>query len=336
MSQPSYQSLIDRYIQDELEFGFAAVSNLEIQAFQSETWEKSGYPHRISSQDELHRYHDFQKPFRLAEFLDAATPMSEAEFARFQEASKRIHRFAKTLKSPFRLGSGKKSLLAAVNYARILEERQAFDGPQGQAGILEIGPGCGYLGLLMGLRGVPYTAIEVTQALYLYQECLWRSADFPDMCDRHISWWRALDRATPLPAFNTVMANRVLAEMSLSSLVFYLRRIHAHWTATGTEAGLVIAQGIGFQNITYAQVFDAFEKIGFERIEHQDTGPDSRFVTTWCLKSDRAAALRRLDGVGAETPRPVGADQVRAFLADYDNDSLTSEERFIRYLQTGK
>ena len=71
-----YQSLIDRYIQSEMEFGFCAVSNLEIQAFQSQTWEKNGYPHRISSQDELHRYHDFQKSFRFEEFLDAATPMT--------------------------------------------------------------------------------------------------------------------------------------------------------------------------------------------------------------------------------------------------------------------
>ena len=33
-----YQSLIDRYIKWEFELGFSAVSNKEIQAFQSQTW----------------------------------------------------------------------------------------------------------------------------------------------------------------------------------------------------------------------------------------------------------------------------------------------------------
>lgn len=331
-----YQTLIDRYIEREMEFGFAAVSNLEIQAFQSQTWEKNGYPHRITRQDELHRYHDFQRHFRFEEFLQAATPMTEAEFGHLQDATKTIHRFAKSLKSPFVLGSGRKSLLASMHYSQILDARRAFSSPNGEIGILEIGPGCGYLGVLMALRGVPYTSIEVTQALYLYQECLWRSAGLRDTCERHISWWRALDRSTPLPSFNTVMANRVLAEMSQQCLAFYLRRIHAHWTETGTEGGLFIAQGIGFQNIPYAKVFEAFDKIGFERIEHKRGQPDSRHITTWCLKSDREAAMRRLEGVGGTADRPVGADRIRAFLADYDNDNLTSEERFIHYLRTGK
>lgn len=331
-----YQPLIDRYIQSELEFGFCAVSNLEIQAFQSQTWEKSGYPHRISSQDELHRYHDFQKSFRFEEFLDAATPMTEVEFKHFQDASKIIHRFAKTLKSPYLLGSGRTSLLAAMLYSRILEERQAFAEPYGQHGILEIGPGCGYLGVLMALKGVPYTSVEVTQALYLYQECLWRSAGLRATCERHLSWWRVLDRTTSLPSFNTVMANRVLAEMSIECLAFYLRRIHEHWTRTGTEAGLVIAQGIGAQNITYAQVFEAFDKIGFQLIAHKEELPDSRHVTVWCMKSDIPAGRSRLSGVGAPAERPVTVDKVRAFLADYDNSSPTSEELFFHYLRTGK
>jgi hypothetical protein len=331
-----YQSLIDRYIKWEFELGFSAVSNKEIQAFQSQTWEKTGYPHRITSQNELHRYHDFQKFFQFEEFLDAATPMTETEFKQFQNASNLIHRFVKTLKSPYALGSGKKSLLASMLYSRILNERMAFADPHGRNGILEIGPGCGYLGVLMAIKGVPYTSIEVTQALYLYQECLWRSAGLKDTCARHMAWWRVLDRDTPLPSFNTVMANRVLAEMSIECLIFYLRRIHQHWTSNETEGGLVIAQGIGFQNITYAKVFDAFDRTGFELIENKRGQPDSRSVATWCRKSDIAAAQGRLSGVGATTERPVSKGQVTAFLADYDNASLTSEEQFMHYLQTGK
>jgi hypothetical protein len=111
--------------------------------------------------------------------------------------------------------------------------------------VMELGPGSGYLGLLLILDGIGYIAFENSQAFYLLQNRLWKAAAgqrFVELaCDSrslrealaldvpqqvvHVPWWKAvdLDLRTLPGSVDIVTANHCLAEMQTNAMKYYLR-----------------------------------------------------------------------------------------------------------------
>lgn len=79
------------------------------------------------------------------------------------------------------------------------------------AHIHEIGPGSGYLGVLLMLSGYRYSAFEITQGFYLWQRLLWARFGKTD----HAPWWESC--LTPKHA-DLIVANHMLNEMHADAL----------------------------------------------------------------------------------------------------------------------
>ena len=263
--------------------------NTTIQTFKPGLFELIGYPSKILSSAELWRYHDMMKDDQFENLLQTVNSVSVSEFELIKSTSQLIREFG--VKYLGVSGTGKKALLASLNYLRIIENRVGAENLENLK-LLEIGPGCGYLGLLAFRKGYRYLALENSQAIYLYQKNLWRSivdSDYQELsnqCDlaskklSHIPWWVVADLNVKLPEFDVVICNHALQEMDRQALMFYLQRIRNEWTQRSFGTGLVIAQGLGKKNSK--GVFETFQKCGFELIEKSESG--NKFESVYCWK----------------------------------------------------
>ncbi len=265
--------------------------NTVIQAFKPSLFEAQGYPSRILSDKELWRYHDMMKDGQFGNLLHALKTLSASEFEMVKDVSELIREFG--VKFLGVSGTGKKALLASLNYLRILESRIGEDNLEGLK-ILEIGPGCGYLALLAWQKGYFYCGVENSQAIYLYQKNLWRSIAgdlYTELSDNeisavpnlvHIPWWIAADLTKKLPDFDVVICNHALQEMNDSALSFYLRRIRDEWIHRSFDNGLFVSQGLGAKNSK--DVFATFKRCGFELVENSEYGNKHEYVYCWKLE----------------------------------------------------
>ena len=267
--------------------------NTTIQTFKPGLFELIGYPSRISSPAELWRYHDMMKDDQFENILGTINSVSASEFELITSTSELIRKFGVNYLGVE--GTGKKALLASLNYLRIIENRVGSENLENLK-LLEIGPGCGYLGLLALRKGYQYSALENSQAIYLYQKNLWRSIvdreyqelsnnnDLPSKKLAHIPWWVVADLNVKLPEFDVVVCNHALQEMDSQALVFYLWRIRNEWTQRSFNTGLVIAQGLGKKHSK--DVFKTFQKCGFELIEKSQSG--NKFESVYCWKPNNS------------------------------------------------
>ena len=128
------------------------------------------------------------------------------------------------------------------------------DGP---LRILEIGPGSGYLGLLLANDEHQYFAMDAAQAFYLYQKKLWSdiyAADYFDYSESssrpdsakvtHIPWWQFANLSTPIPDVDIVTINHALCEMHPQAVKIIFARLYAAWG--DTDKKLVLAESWGY------------------------------------------------------------------------------------------
>ena len=272
--------------------------NSTIQTFQPATFQSRGYPFRIANPSELWRYHDMMKDNQFENLLGTIGSLSTVEFNLLVKTSQQIRAYGTKFLGID--GTGKKSLLASLNYLRIIENRVGIENLSGLK-ILEIGPGCGYLGLLAWAKDYQYSAVENAQALFLYQKNLWSSVvgeGYQDLSESeepsasalsHIPWWKVADTNVNLPAFNVFICNHALAEMSKSALKFYLWRIREEWSRANALTGVVIAQSLGAKNVTYAEVLGVFSSCGYELIE-KSSGV-TKFDDVYCWRLQNTGGL---------------------------------------------
>ena len=105
---------------------------------------------------------------RLKENLRLIGSYSEHEFDLVTKTAKQILSFSER-HLPIR-NTGKHALTRSLHQYQLLMKHRPHDGP---IRILEIGPGSGYLGLLLANDGHQYFAMDAAQAFYLYQKKLW-------------------------------------------------------------------------------------------------------------------------------------------------------------------
>ena len=157
-------NILEKYNQAE-RAGRATVSNRAIEAFSLEVFETLGYPCRIESESELWRYHDVMQEGRFKQNLRLIGNYSEHDFELITKTAKQILGFSER-ELPIR-NSGKHALTRSLYQYQLLMKNRPHDG---SLRILEIGPGSGYLGMLLANDGHQYFAMDATQAFYLYQK----------------------------------------------------------------------------------------------------------------------------------------------------------------------
>ena len=127
-------------------------------------------------------------------------------------------------------------LLRSLNIARYVQ----FLGVPNASVVLEIGPGCAYVGALLLKLGYRYVATDITQAFYVYQNHVLSALvgeDFVELAtnDRsfmeideaddwramHVPWWKfvTLDPRPRLKA-SVVTCNHALCEMERNALAY--------------------------------------------------------------------------------------------------------------------
>ena len=239
-------NIVDRYNQAE-RAGRATVSNRAIESFSLELWNTLGYPFKVDSESELWRYHDVMQEGRFKENLQLTGSYSEHEFDLVTKTAKQILGFSER-HLPIR-NSGKHALTRSLYQYQQLMEHRPHDGP---LRILEIGPGSGYLGLLLANDGHQYFAMDAAQAFYLYQKKLWSDiygADYFDYSESssrpetakvtHIPWWQFANLSIPIPDVDVVTINHALAEMHPQAVKTIFARLYSAWG--DTDKKLVLA-----------------------------------------------------------------------------------------------
>ena len=130
----------------------------------------------------------------------------------------------------------------------ILRAVEAIAGARGRRlKIFEIGPGSGYLGAYLINAGHSYASMDITQALYLWQNRLFASiaADGQEwVCDEgaganciHVPWWQFARYHEALPiAADIVVCDGAMGEMDTLGLFYNLRIARAMVDASDCAA----------------------------------------------------------------------------------------------------
>ena len=216
--------------------------NRVIQAFSPFTFEKVGYPTRITDYRELWCFHDVMQENRFQGWLRNYFPngMSTKEFDMFGKSINITNEYGKLLAAdvqPRRLSAGENSLITSLYNWRNIHALLSLNNKEFRGNTFEVGPGNGYLSLLLAMSGYRVTALENTQAFYLYQKGLFQftkekigNATYEK--PKHICWWEFPSLAAD--AFvdaDIVIANHMLNEMHIWALRFLLSKISTAWNS---------------------------------------------------------------------------------------------------------
>ena len=282
------ENLVEKYNQAERE-GRSTVSNRAIEAFSLELWNTIGYPFKINDESELWRYHDVMQEGRFEANLRLISNCTDHEFELLTKTAKQILGFSER-HFPIR-NSGKHALTRSLYQYQLIMKNRPHDGP---LKILEIGPGSGYLGMLLANDGHEYFAMDAAQAFYLYQKKLWSDvygADYFDYSESsfgpanakltHIPWWRFANLSIPLPNIDIVTVNHALAEMHENAVKTIFSRLYEMWG--DDDKKIVIAESLGYdyskrKNLMYSNI----RSLGFA-FQQRFTG-----VYTWRPNKEKA------------------------------------------------
>ena len=244
-------NIVEKYNQAE-RAGRATVSNRAIESFSLELWNAMGYPFKVDSESELWRYHDSMQDGRFKQNLRLIGSYSDHDFDLVTKTAKQILSFSErelTMRN-----SGKCALTRSLYQYQLLMKNRPHDGP---LRILEIGPGSGYLGLLLANDGHQYFAMDAAQAFYLYQKKLWsdnygsdyfdysESSSRPDNAKvTHIPWWRFANLSIPIPDVDIATINHALTEMHPQAVKTIFARLYSAWG--DNDKKVVLAESWGY------------------------------------------------------------------------------------------
>ncbi len=246
---------------------------------------QSGYPMRVQDDRALGRYVDVTHENRLERDVDELLGgLTEEELDLVVRINHVVAAFTEKIYGRKLFATG--SLIRAIN---VLRHIQGLN-PGRKLTVLEIGPGTGYLGGLLLLRGHNYVATDVTQAMYIYQNHLWNhlapgkvhdlatvdakiagllSGNGP--CAVHIPYWKYLalfDEETPPFRVDLVTANHVLCEMPEYGRAYTIR-LARRLVSTEPGAHVFVFEGWGYPTVHPVHVWGQFRAAGLE-IRHND------------------------------------------------------------------
>lgn len=284
------ENIVDKYNQAERE-GRSTVPNRAIEAFGLEVFGALGYPFKVNDESELWRYHDVMQEGRFEANLRLISDFTDHEFELMTKTARQILSFSER-HFPIR-NSGKHALTRSLYQYQLIMKNRPHGG---QLKILEIGPGSGYLGLLLANDGHQYFAMDAAQALFLYQKKLWSDiygADYFDYSESssmpahtrvtHIPWWRFANLSIPLPEVDIVTINHALTEMHENAVKTTFARLYTMWG--DDDKKIVIAENLGYDYFKRKDtMFVNIRSLGFS-FQRPHTG-----VYTWRPNKERALA----------------------------------------------
>jgi hypothetical protein len=139
-------------------------SNRILQAFSAEFFATVGYPMRVERADQLWRYIDVMHESQADHLIDhVLAGMTEDEFELYKRVTVIVDKHA-TMQFGIR-AHATSAILRAIHALRLIKIATGDARPA----VLEVGPGCGYLAMLLIMEGYPYIGTDVSQAFYLYQ-----------------------------------------------------------------------------------------------------------------------------------------------------------------------
>ena len=185
-----------------------------IRAYSCALWNTDGYPHSITSLRELWRYHDGMNAYPSFlprySFVDNL-PICESDYELLDKAASIVYEFSLKFNFP---NFGPASINLLQQFFQYIMLRRIYPDPK--LHVFEVGPGTGYLGLLLGLAGHSYHCLDISQAFFMYQYHLFSFAfgsRYDDSLERdnyhtsvgHIPWWKFASKGFKLP-FNVNVA----------------------------------------------------------------------------------------------------------------------------------
>ncbi|HXF54903.1 MAG TPA: hypothetical protein VNK52_12335 [Hyphomicrobiaceae bacterium] len=307
----------------------AKASYPAIRAFSPRAFNDVNFPARVSKEEELRRYADI-----MYELL-ARTPLlehplySETEARAISRLSDQIRtltveRFGRPVR-PLMCLFAPMALLRAIETMAAMRQRRLR--------VYEIGPGSGYLGAYLLNAGHSYAAMEVCQALYLWQNRLMAAiaADFsegarfeePPPCfahqATHVPWWHfaRLHEGQPEPA-DVVVCDAAMGEMDAFALPYVLRIARAMLATS--DGGALLFQNVGEERFhSRTQVCSMLAALGFR---HRTIGG---VTVASCAGEPLPPGLSDLARLGGPSERVLAA---REFLAIEESELLESYRFF--------
>jgi len=259
-------------------------SNRILQAFYPEMFATLGYPARARHEDQLRRYidvmHETRTQFNMEHLLYGLT---EDEFELFKQITRLVDKHA-TQQFGIR-AHPTAALLRAIHALRIIK---IVTGPERPV-VLEVGPGCGYLAMLLLMEGYPYVGTDVVQAFYLYQNRMLSLAasnlvelavDDGDILTIespragtaiHIPWWKwvTLTPDSVKLSAGIMTCNHVLCEMHSHSLA-YLARMARRILSNHPGGGKIVFENWGYNLLhSHESVSNKFAEYGL-RLCHDE------------------------------------------------------------------
>jgi hypothetical protein len=165
MAKATQSKLLDVESYNAAETAAADKNSIRVnQAFFPEMFATVGYPARVERVDQLWRYIDVMHETRTDYNMDVLLHgLTAHEFELFKEVTRIVDSHA-TLHYN-RRAHASASLLRAIHVLRLIKIATGDERPA----VLEVGPGCGYLAMLLVLEGYPYIGTDIAQSFYLYQ-----------------------------------------------------------------------------------------------------------------------------------------------------------------------
>jgi hypothetical protein len=256
------------------------------QAFFPEMFASVGYPARVERPDQLWRYIDVMHEARTTYNMDHLLHgLTDREFELFKDVTRIVDTHA--TKHYGRRAHATSALLRAIHVLRLIKLATGDERPA----VLEVGPGCGYLGMLLVMEGYPYISTDVTQAFYLYQSHLmsYVAKDFKELAVDdgdittleapkpgtaiHVPWWKWVT-LTPEKiklSVGIMTCNHCLCEMHPGSLG-YLASVSSRILANQPGGGQFVFDSWGYDLLhSEMSILAKFSQFGY-RLCHNEPG----------------------------------------------------------------
>lgn len=193
---PSAGRSFDGYDEAERE-ALKTACYLAIRAFSPTHFHLNGFPTRVAHEDELRRY---------ADIMGETTPRGDYLATHFYTPAE-IKLMSVLSDRAFGL-SGFRPLMCLLGPIPMV--RHITKLAKGQSlMIMDVGAGSGYLSAYLALLGHRVIAVEVTQALYLWQ------SRFIGSSVRQVPWWEYAEMYRSPPEVDLVVCDAALAEMDI-------------------------------------------------------------------------------------------------------------------------
>lgn len=226
---------IEAYDQAERE-ALKRLPNRAIIACSLPIFSSIGYPTRVSSIDELWRYADVMHEGRAEHAVkERLGGLTDKEYKLLTEVT--IHGANVSAGLGKRIVPRDAPVMAVIAYRliKLCVER-------GHA--VEIGPGCGYLGMMLQADGFMYASTDVCQAFHLWQKYLWDAGVYR-VWPVQMPWWFWINMDRADFTVDVITSNHVLNEMH----EFALRYLIVRAEKMLGDTGVFVVESYGDQRI---------------------------------------------------------------------------------------